>query len=163
MLPQPFIRRDGEKNNTEKKKKILSFSAMISLLVSDVTIMRDIQPEFVGTKEQESLELSGDLIQDTATVCRWFASRCGQIFFTTIPLKIFLQQFLTKYFYDYLSQNLFTTIPVKIFLKQFLYGRSLGVAWVFFKVVNFSCFEVSQDNGSFISSFKYDDAHLSGS
>ena len=64
---------------------------MISLLVSDVTIMRDIQPEFVGTKEQESLELSGDLIQDTATVCRWFASRCGQIF---------LQQSLSKSFYN---------------------------------------------------------------
>ena len=31
------------------------------------------------------------------------------------------------------------------------------------KGVNLSCFEVSQDNGSFIYFFKYDDAHLSGS
>ena len=31
------------------------------------------------------------------------------------------------------------------------------------KGVNLSCFEVSQDNGSFISTFKYDDAYLSGS
>ena len=29
----------------------------------------------------------------------------------------------------------------------------------YLKGVNLSCFEVSQDNGSFIPTFKYDDAH----
>ena len=41
-----------------------------------------------------------------------------------------------------------------------LIGKS-GASYAAAKGVDLSCFEVSQDYGSFISTFKYDDAHLS--